>query len=360
MRAAVVCAALVFSGVPGLRAQDAPDQGAFIVRLGTDTVAVERFWRAGSVLLGRCLTRAPQTMLREYRVVLDSAGNVARFMLRRARPWVATDTAAVWNREARGALASAIPAIGGNCWAMFELATRRLVQGGSAAVSQLTLAPGDPDAVDTVPFARVGPDSVTIELIASLPYRVAVDAAGRIRGAHWAGDWSVERLPGLDVDALIAAFADRSLGPLSPPDSVSGAVGRATVSVRYSRPAARGRRVFGQIVPWNAVWRTGANEATIFTTSTDLRIADKTVPAGKYSLWTIPAPGGWTLILNRNTGQWGTDYDPQYDFIRVPMRVESLSAPVERFTIAIAPSGRRAVLRMDWETTRAWIELETR
>jgi DUF2911 family protein len=359
MRAVVVCALLVLSGVPGLRAQDA-DQGAFIVRLGSDTIAVERFWRSGSVLLGRCLTRAPRTTLREYRVVLDSAGNVAGFALRRARPWVASDTAAAWNREPRGALAPAIPAIGGNCWGMFELATRRLVQGGSPTVALLTLAPGDPDVVDTVPLARIGRDSVTIELIANLPYRVAVDAAGRIRGARWAGDWSVERLPGLDLDALIAAFADRSLGPLSPADSVSGAVGRAVVSVRYSRPAARGRRVFGQIVPWNAVWRTGANEASIFTTSADLRIAGKTVPAGKYSLWTIPAPDGWTLILNRNTGQWGTDYDPQYDFIRVPMRVESLPVPVERFTIAIEPRGRRAVLRMDWETTRAWIELESR
>jgi len=360
MRAAFACAALVLASVPGLRAQDAADQGAFIVRLGTDTVAIERFWRAGSVVLGRCLTRAPRTTLREYRVVLDATGNVTGFTLRRARPWVASDTAAAWNREPHGALAAALPAIGGNCWGMFELATRRLIQAGSPAVALLTLAPGDPDAVDTVPVTRVGSDSATIEVIVNLPYRVALDAAGRVRGAHWAGDWSVERLSELDFDAVTAAFADRSLGPLSPADSVSGAVGRATVSVRYARPAARGRAVFGGIVPWGQVWRTGANEASIFTTSADLRIAGKRVPAGKYSLWTIPAPGGWTLILNRNTGQWGTDYDPQYDFVRVPMRAESLPAPVERFTITIEPRGRRAALRLDWETTRAWIELETR
>src|SRR5574341_1237 len=344
-----------------LRAQaGSADEGAFIVRLGSDTVAVERFWRAGPVLSGRCLTRTPRTTLREYRVFLDSAGGAEGFELRRVRPWQRSDTAAAWTRELKGDQGAAIPAIGGNCWGMWELATRRLVQSGAATASQLTLAPGSPDEVNTVPLARIGRDSVTLEVIANLPYRVAVDSKGRVRGAGWAGDWSVERVTGLDLDPFLVAFAARPLGQLSPADSVPATVGGAPISIHYSRPAMRGRRIFGHIVPWGAVWRTGANEATIFETSADLQIAGQAVPAGKYSLWTVPTPGGWTLILNRNTGQWGTDYDAQHDFLRLPMQVAALPEPRERLTIAVEPRGNRGMLTLEWETTRASVELRTR
>jgi len=80
-----------------------------------------------------------------------------------------------------------------------------------------------------------------------------------------------------------------------------------------------------------------------------------TIPVGRYSLWTIPAPSGWTLIVNRNTGQWGTDYDAQYDLARLDMEADRLAQPVEQFTISIAPRGDGGVLQLEWERTRAWI-----
>jgi len=83
------------------------------------------------------------------------------------------------------------------------------------------------------------------------------------------------------------------------------------------------------------------DQATVLETSGDLTVAG-TVPAGKYSLWTIPSPGGWKLIVNKNTGQWGTDYDAQYDLARLEMKVESLPQPVEQFTIAIEPKANAA------------------
>ena len=119
----------------------------------------------------------------------------------------------------------------------------------------------------------------------------------------------------------------------------------------------RGRTIFGTVVPWDKVWRTGANEATIFETSADLLVAGTTVPAGQYSLWTIPAPGGWKLIVNKNTGQWGTDYDAQYDVARLDMKVETLKQPVEQFTIAVEPKGKGGVLKLEWEKTRASVPL---
>ncbi|HYU36860.1 MAG TPA: DUF2911 domain-containing protein, partial [Gemmatimonadales bacterium] len=106
---------------------------------------------------------------------------------------------------------------------------------------------------------------------------------------------------------------------------------------------------------WNKVWRTGANEATILETGADLVVAGTTVPAGKYSLWTLPSPGGWKLIVNKNSGQWGTDYDAQYDLARPDMKVEPLAQPVEQFTIAIEPKGKGGVLKLEWEKTRASI-----
>jgi len=91
-----------------------------------------------------------------------------------------------------------------------------------------------------------------------------------------------------------------------------------------------------------------------------LSVAGTKVPAGKYSLWTIPSPAAWKLIINKNTGQWGTEYDAQYDLARLDMRVEPLRQPVEQFTIAIEPSGNGGVLKLEWEKTRASIPLSTK
>jgi hypothetical protein len=109
------------------------------------------------------------------------------------------------------------------------------------------------------------------------------------------------------------------------------------VWVDYSRPTKRGRVIFGDVVPWNAVWRTGANAATQFNTPVDLVIGGATVPAGKYTLWTLPTPNSWKLIINKQTGQWGTAYDSTQDLVRVDLAVETLPSAVEQFVIAFGP-----------------------
>ncbi|OLD00914.1 MAG: hypothetical protein AUI99_08070, partial [Gemmatimonadetes bacterium 13_1_40CM_3_69_22] len=155
------------------------------------------------------------------------------------------------------------------------------------------------------------------------PLRLRVDEHGTLLGLSGIGTTmqvTVERVRGkLDLGALAKAFAARSLGTLSPADSVRATLAGATLAVRYSRPSMRGRAIFGNVVPWNKVWRTGANEATVLETSADLVIAGTSLPAGKYSLWTVPSPDGWKLIVNNNTGQWGTQYDAKHDFARLDM-----------------------------------------
>jgi hypothetical protein len=130
---------------------------------------------------------------------------------------------------------------------------------------------------------------------------------------------------------------------------VKAKVGSANIQVAYSRPLKRGRVIFGNVVPWNQVWRTGANAATQLTTDKDLVLGGKVVPAGKYTLWTLPTPTGAKLIVNSETGQWGTDYHADKDFARLDLSTNQLSQPVEQFVIGIAPQGSGGVLRLAWD-----------
>ncbi|HVS12282.1 MAG TPA: DUF2911 domain-containing protein [Thermoanaerobaculia bacterium] len=120
---------------------------------------------------------------------------------------------------------------------------------------------------------------------------------------------------------------------LSPTGTAEVILGDVHVAIAYSRPYARGRTIFGELVPWGEVWRTGANEATSLVTDGDLLIGDAAVPAGEYTLYTIPEPTGWTLIVSRETGQWGTVYNPERDRARIPMRSEALPELVEQLTL---------------------------
>jgi hypothetical protein len=109
-------------------------------------------------------------------------------------------------------------------------------------------------------------------------------------------------LQGLESEFAARDAAGRGVGPLSPRDSAVVDLGGAHLSVDYGRPFRRGRTIVGEVVPYNQVWRTGANAATVFSTSRPLEIRGVTIPAGAYTLWTLPSPGGWKLIVNRETG----------------------------------------------------------
>jgi DUF2911 family protein len=350
--------------------------GQFVVRLGRDTLAVERYTRTADRLEGEQVVRSPRTVHRLYTATFGPGGAIERFELithnvdggpgpleRRAIVTFSGDSAVMTMPRGDSTTTlrvktapGALPFIGQG-WGLVEEVARRARAAGSGpyAIAMVQLGDTDPLEVTATPQ---GPDSMTIVLGELGPMHARVDGQGTLLGLSGVGSTmqvTVERVQGLDFAALGKSFASRSLGTLSPPDSLRASVGGAALSVRYSRPSTRGRVIFGNVVPWNQVWRTGANQATILQTSADLTVAGTTLPAGKYSLWTIPSPGGWKLIVNKNTGQWGTDYDAQYDLARLEMKVESLPQPVEQFTIAIEPKGKRGVLKLEWEKTRASI-----
>ena len=131
-----------------------------------------------------------------------------------------------------------------------------------------------------------------------------------------------------------------------------------TVTVDYSSPRVKGRKIFGGLVPYNEVWRAGANEATTFVTNTNLNVGGKDVPAGSYTIFAVPSPDKWTLVVSKKTGEWGVPYPGEGDdFTRTDMTASKTSAPVENFTIAFDQSGSKCTMRMEWENTRASVEV---
>jgi Protein of unknown function (DUF2911) len=137
--------------------------------------------------------------------------------------------------------------------------------------------------------------------------------------------------------------------------------GGKTIKTDYSSPRMKGRKIYGDLVPYGKVWRTGANEATAFVTSGDVKVGDKDVPAGSYTLFTIPNADKWTLIINKKTGEWGIPYKYEGDELaRVDMKVSKLPSAVENFTISYEKSGSGCTLNIDWDNTRASVDISAK
>lgn len=164
---------------------------------------------------------------------------------------------------------------------------------------------------------------------------------------------------------LVAATSAQMGGgkkPASPPASAQCTFSDGkSIKIDYSSPRAKGRKIFGTgdaLVPYGEVWRTGANDATTFVTSANLNVGGKDVPAGNYTIFTVPNADQWMLIINKKTGEWGIPYKYESDELgRVPMAVSKTSGLVENFTIAFDQAGSKCTLRMEWENTRATVDI---
>ena len=133
------------------------------------------------------------------------------------------------------------------------------------------------------------------------------------------------------------------------------------ITIEYSQPGAKGRVVWGTLVPWGEVWRMGANESTSFTTDVDLMVGGTKVPAGSYSLDLLPQQNGpWKLVINKTTGKWGIPYPgADSDLARIDMKTSKTPGAVERFTMTLTPpKGSTTTLNLDWENTRASVDIK--
>ena len=389
VRASLIAGALAACGTPHFA-----EQYGFIARLGNDTVSVERVTRSPRSLVSDDVDRFPLVRRRHTVIDLDGDGRVTRLEMdiqtpsgaspgERYRKVTATytrDSVAVAIRDSNGvasrtfrtAGALAVPHVSMQ-YSVIELE----IAFALAQAKVMKLAAGDSVGFrQYYPDRSVGPsfvlhsgyvhlgrgDSVELKhdwLAGSGD--VIVDSSGRMQrysGMRSTYKVSVQRVADLpDVERIGAAFAAtekrQEASQLSVRDTARGQIGGTTFAIDYGRPLMRGRVLLGNVIALDDVWRTGANAATQFTTSSAITIGTLTVPAGSYTLWTKPTATGVTLIVNRETGQWGTGFDYREDLGRTPMRVDTTSTPVEKFTIAVTSSdARRGELVMEWGTFR--------
>ena len=157
---------------------------------------------------------------------------------------------------------------------------------------------------------------------------------------------------------LIAFFVLRTVTKSGSPEAIAQTNQNGlSVTVNYCQPYKNGRTIFGGLVPYEKVWRTGANEATTIEFAQPVTIVGKPLKAGKYSLWSVPFPNGWQAIFNRETGQWGTNYNPAEDELRVMVNTRSHSPAVERFTISFTPATGGTDMILAWDETEAVVPI---
>lgn len=164
---------------------------------------------------------------------------------------------------------------------------------------------------------------------------------------------------------LVLALAGLSLAqqkkaPASPAAETSVMLDGKAVSIKYNSPSMKGRKIFGGLVPYGEVWRAGANSATALHTDADLMIGSVSVPKGDYTIYVIPTEKDWTLIVNKQTGQWGTQYGEGQDLGRVKMALKPAAAPVESFKISLSGSGKAGSLQMEWENSIATVPMKVK
>jgi len=357
-----------------------------LVRLGADTIGVEQYTRTPTRMEGVLVQRAPFTTIARYSVELgaNNAPVRAEYSLRRGDGttitgqmqslsvrYSADSVTFVGHRSngdtARAAAASGelLPYLNGS-YGLFELPLARLLATGrdSATFSIVPLSWGA-RGTSPLPVKLIGRDSARISWF-GYPLYLGHDARG---GLLWADGSQttikirVDRVPAMQLDTLAREWSARDVaagvaGPASTRDTARATIGSAHVWVDYGRPALRGRNVWVNGVLGDTIWRTGANAATQLRADAPLTIGGATVPAGIYSLWTRAVPGGgYELIINKQAGQWGTEYHPDRDLARVPLRETTVAAPVERFTIALEPQG---ALVMTWGTKQLSVPITAR
>jgi len=366
----------------------------FVTVLGNDTVSVERVERSSTRLVTDGVDRWPFVRRRHTEFDLAANGTIRRMVMdvrtpngrsarergRRVTADFSRDRVTISVRDSGGVRDTSFATGGAITVPHVSMMYSVIELEIAAALRQAAgngLAPGDsvlfrqfyPDR-DVGPSFTLHRGYVHLRPGGKVEVRhdwlagtgdVTVDSSGRM--LTYSGQRSTYKVavtrtttpPDIDAVGDRLAAAERGTGQqqLSVRDTTRTTIGNATFSVDYGRPLARGRTLLGNVISYDRVWRTGANAATQFTSSAPITLAGLPVPAGTYTLWTVPHRRGVELIVNRQTGQWGTEYNRAQDLGKVPMKAESVDASVDKFTISIEQSDtRHGTLVMSWGTFR--------
>jgi hypothetical protein len=367
-------------------ASRAPETRAgFVTTLGRDTVALESFTRSAAKLEGDLMVRVPGTVRFHYALDLRDDGSVSRsvvdmeplglpglapnrvtldFLADSVR--IGVDSAGHRTRATRALAPNTVPFLMTGFESYFGIYSSLGI--AELLVSRMPVRPADTMTVASIGVASGAPTrrkfmrrtatSADVDYFMMAWTHLTTDEQGHILAVDMSETTEKTRsvrTEYFDVERLATQFAERDragkgVGMASPTQKVTATIGGSPLFIGYSSPKKRGREILGQVVPFGQVWRTGANEATVLITDRDITIGDAIVPAGSYSLWTLPTATGVQLIVNGQSGQWGTSYDPAKDLVRMPMQVRTATAPQEDFTIALIGSGNARELRMAWDT----------
>jgi hypothetical protein len=372
-----------------------PERYGFLTMLGHDTISIESISRQGNNLTSDEVDRFPSVRIRHTVVDLNDDGSIRHLVMdihtpsepsgQRDRKVVAdvagnkvhlskTDSTGTVNRDFSTG-GSIVVAHVPQMYSLYELYFAAAVK--QAAASKL--AAGKPVPMrqfyidrefDRFPLGEAtvtpldgGKTEIAHDWLSGTGVAM-MDSAGNMlsySGARTTYDVQVKRLATPpDVKGIADRFEAKeteggNVKSLSVRDSTRAQIGNSVLTVDYGRPLVRGRTLLGDVIPYDRVWRTGANAATQFTTSTPIRLAGMQVPAGSYTLFTAPHTNGVDLIVNKQTGEWGTEYNRALNLGIAKIVSEVPSAPVEEFTISIIPrDNRHGTLVLEWGSFR-WV-----
>jgi hypothetical protein len=375
--------------VAGCNSSGPAETYGFIARLGNDTVSVERVTRRGNKLTSDEVDRFPRVRQRHAEIEVAPDGGIRHLTMdihtpseaenqrdRKVVVNVTKDSVLITKTDKAGTVRRAFATRGGTAMAHLPQMYSLYELYFQAALGKAKGVPAGPG--DTVrlrqfyidrEFDRFPLHSGTVRF---LPTKTEIfhdwlsgigeaklDSSGRLleySGARTTYKVDVTRVTDVpDVQAVGTQFAAAETNgggvrQLSVRDTLRASIGSASFTVDYGRPLARGRVLVGNVLPYDRVWRTGANAATQFTTSAPITLAGVQVPAGQYTLWTVPRVNGAAdIILNKQTGQWGTEYDGAQDLFMTRMKTETLATPVEMFTISIdSADATHGTLALAW------------
>lgn len=358
-----------------------PDSAAFVTRLGADTLVVERFVTHPERVEAEVMIRTPQTELRRYTLERDPDGSLTRMeawtyagdaldadpvghdvlefradslVLVATREGETTETRMEGHR-------GVIPFLDMIHWP-FDVVLRQMA-GNDVDSMTVDMFVGRRTAPFVVRRFFEGGASITH------PTRGTMDATTDEYGRLLTLDagattrkLTVERKSWIDIDGVVARYAGmdaegRSFGPLSGRGKAEAQVGDATVTLDFGTPVKRGREIWGALVAYGEVWRTGANRATHLTTDRDLVVGGLDVPAGTYTLYSIPGADESVLMINRMTDQGGTTYDASQDLGRVALEHREVATPVEVFNIEVRDAGGSHELVLAWDRRELFVPI---
>ncbi len=351
-------------------------QDAFVTKLGKDTLAVETFERTANGMNAKVMLRSPKTSLKSYQLIMDSEGGIQQMTTMSHAPELGfSDEGAVIQTVVREGdslkiesetnnglrtrkvayKSGTLPFIDMVHWP-FELGLHAAKASGQDTLHQYLLSGNN---ISNFIIAQIEDDSMTIRHPSRGVMGVEVDKSGNLKlldAGLTTRKLKVYRESDVDINGIAKRYAEfdqkgNSFGSLSGAEVADSEVHGADIRIEYGTPQKRNRVIFGGIVGWGKLWRTGANRATHFSTSKDLKMGNLTVPAGEYTLYTIPESDGGLLIINKQTGQNGTTYNEANDLGRIPMKISSQSEVTEGFTIKAEEDGKNGVLKLIWDQT---------